>query len=132
MLAKFGKRPEVAAVAGGEGVAWAVPGAAMLVMVPKCPMCVAGYVALWTGIGISMSTAAWLRWGMMGACVAALLFLMVRRGVAMWRPGNENTKTRSAKGDTEIAEVHSSCTEIRRFEIYELYCLNLEQNAEAE
>ena len=48
-------------------------------MVPKCPACLAAYVALWTGLGLSLSTATYLRWVVLFLCAAALLFLVARR-----------------------------------------------------
>lgn len=57
---------------------WGLP-SILLVLVPKCPACLAAYVALWTGIGLSLSAAAYLRWAMLLLCVAALLFLLVKR-----------------------------------------------------
>lgn len=62
-------------------VQWAVPLAA-LVLVPKCPGCVAGYVLVLSGIGLSMPVAAAVRWGMIGVSVAALVYLV---GRAVWR-----------------------------------------------
>jgi len=58
--------------------AWGLP-SAILVLVPKCPACLAAYVVLWTGLGLSLSTAAYLRWGLLLLCVASLLFLVVER-----------------------------------------------------
>jgi hypothetical protein len=63
-----------------EVFAWGVPGA-VLVLMPKCPMCVAAYVMLGTGVGLSVSAAAHLRWGILLASAAALIFL----GVRFWR-----------------------------------------------
>jgi hypothetical protein len=41
-------------------------------------MCVAAYVALFTGMGLSVSAATYLRTGMIVLCVASLLFLAAR------------------------------------------------------
>lgn len=58
--------------------AWVLP-SAILVLVPKCPACLAAHVALWTGLGLSLSTATYLRWGLLLLCGASLLFLVVKR-----------------------------------------------------
>jgi hypothetical protein len=50
---------------------------------PKCPVCLAAYVALWTGLGLSFSTATYLRWGLLFVCVATLFFLIVKSLVRM-------------------------------------------------
>lgn len=39
--------------------AWVLPNA-ILVLVPKCPACLAAYVTLWTGLGLSLSVATYL------------------------------------------------------------------------
>ncbi len=44
-----------------EVFAWALP-SAILVLVPKCPACLAAHVTLWTGLGLSLATATYLRW----------------------------------------------------------------------
>lgn len=62
----------------GEVAGWIAP-TATLALLPKCPACVAAYVALATGIGISLPTAAWLRAALVALCVTALAFVFARR-----------------------------------------------------
>jgi len=69
----------------GEAVEWAAPVVA-LALIPKCPGCVAAYVLLFTGIGVSFSTAETMRWGLIAACVGALAYLAVR-AVRRWLRG---------------------------------------------
>jgi hypothetical protein len=72
---------------GGEVAGWIVPGA-LLVLMPKCPMCVAGYVAAVSGLGVSLTSAAYLRTGLVGLCVGALVFLGARFATRMHRARN--------------------------------------------
>jgi hypothetical protein len=59
----------------GEIAGWIIPGT-ILALLPKCPVCVAAYVALWTGIGLSVSAATRLRTSLMLVCIGAILFLV--------------------------------------------------------
>ena len=61
-----------------EIFAWGLP-SAILVLVPKCPACLAAHVMLWTGLGLSFSAATYLRWALLFLCVASLLLLIVKR-----------------------------------------------------
>jgi hypothetical protein len=61
-----------------EIFAWGLP-SAILVLAPKCPACLAAYVMLGTGIGLSFSAATYLRWVLLLLCIASLLFLIVKR-----------------------------------------------------
>jgi hypothetical protein len=61
-----------------ELFAWALP-SAILVLVPKCPACLAAYVTLWTGLGLSLVTATYLRLVLLFLGVASLLFLIMER-----------------------------------------------------
>jgi hypothetical protein len=58
-------------------VAWILP-SAILALIPKCPICLAAYIALWTGIGLSISAAIYLRASLVVLSVGLLLYLVVR------------------------------------------------------
>lgn len=56
---------------------WLVSGG-LLLLIPKCPVCFAAYIAAFTGLGLSFPAAAGLRWAMIALCVASLGFLTIR------------------------------------------------------
>ena len=70
-------RPESRWRRGSTIAAWIFPGAS-LALLPKCPVCLAAYVALASGIGISIQTAAVLRTSLLVLSVATLLFLALK------------------------------------------------------
>jgi hypothetical protein len=67
-----------------EFAAWIVPGATIALM-PKCPACVAAYVAMASGIGISFTAASYLRTALLIVSASALLYLAARRGIGLFR-----------------------------------------------
>ena len=54
----------------------------LLVLLPKCPMCIAAYFALWTGASVAMPLATRLR-PMLEMVFLALSVLLLARCVAM-------------------------------------------------
>jgi hypothetical protein len=72
------RRPASRSRRGSEIAGWIAP-SITLALLPKCPMCVAAYVALATGIGISLPTATCLRAMLVALCVASLVFMTARR-----------------------------------------------------
>ena len=57
---------------------WLLP-STVLALMPKCPLCMAAYVAIASGICISVSAASYLRTGLIVLCIASLLFLAARQ-----------------------------------------------------
>jgi hypothetical protein len=85
--ANGGPRPATRARQGLAAVRWMVP-SGILALLPKCPACIAAYVAIGGGIGISMSTAMYLRMGVEALCIALLVYFAVRWGrrfVGRWK-----------------------------------------------
>lgn len=68
----------------GRFAGWVVPSVG-LVLIPKCPMCLAGYIALATGIGLSVPTATYLRFSLIALCIGALVFLAGRQAFRFLR-----------------------------------------------
>ena len=62
---------------------WIVP-TAILALMPKCPMCLAAYIALGTGLGISIPAATWIRDGLIVICVASLTWFAAASARRFW------------------------------------------------
>jgi len=75
-----GKRPSGLLRRAWRRAQWLFP-ATLLVLMPKCPLCVAAYIALFTGVGVSVSTARWIQILMLAICLTSLAYFAVRH----WR-----------------------------------------------
>lgn len=62
--------------------AWAFP-SVVLALVPKCPMCIAAYLAIGGGLGVSLTTVAHLRTALVWVCWSVLLLLAVRMAIRL-------------------------------------------------
>ena len=69
-------------------VGWILPGA-LLALLPKCPLCLAAYVALGTGFTMSGSSAHFLKRALTALCIGTLALCVVRRVVSCC----QNTRT---------------------------------------
>lgn len=74
--------PHVPANRRGARVAAFLLSSATLVLMPKCPMCLAAYVTVATGVGLSVTTAAHLRLGVLAVCVSVVTALTLQ---VIWR-----------------------------------------------
>jgi hypothetical protein len=51
----------------------------LMILIPKCPMCLAGYIALGTGISISFITASYVKIFSITTCIMSLVFIILKR-----------------------------------------------------
>ena len=73
------KRGRKAGRIGRWGVLREGASGVLLVLMPKCPLCLAGYLSVATGIGISFTTAKYLRILLIVLCVGSLSYFLLRR-----------------------------------------------------
>ena len=52
---------------------------------PKCPVCFAAHMGLWTGLGLSYSVAASVRWWTLSVAGGLLFILVVKRSTRFVR-----------------------------------------------
>jgi hypothetical protein len=68
----------------GRAISWILPGVVLTAM-PKCPLCLAAYVALFTGFGISLAVAQFAWWIIALGCIALLIYLASKSVFTLFR-----------------------------------------------
>jgi hypothetical protein len=66
-----------------------LPGA-VLVLLPKCPLCLAAWLTVVTGVGFSAAGAAWVRGTLVVSWIAA-----VALAIALWRCASASSESSS-------------------------------------
>ncbi len=69
---------------GPSEIARCIVPSAILALLPKCPACLAAYLAMGSGMGISVVAAGYVRAGLIGLSAVSLGFFVVRLG---WQIG---------------------------------------------
>ena len=88
--------------------AWALPSIA-LALVPKCPLCIAAYLAIGGGLGISLTSATHLRTALVWLCWSVLGLLaarMMMRFVHSTRTSHKHE--RSSEARRGVTSIHAS------------------------
>jgi hypothetical protein len=71
-----------------QGTSGFVGTGALLVLLPKCPMCIAAYLTLWTGASLAMPVATYLRPMLAILFLASALLLAIRWAAVRTRSDN--------------------------------------------
>ena len=64
-----------------RGLTWLAP-TVVLALTPKCPACVVAYVAIFTGLGMSLTVATYVRTGVITLAIIALIWVST---MALWQ-----------------------------------------------
>jgi hypothetical protein len=64
-----------------QALNWIVS-SAILAAMPKCPLCVAAYVALFTGFGISLAVAKFAWWFVGVSCLLTLVYVATTTAIS--------------------------------------------------
>lgn len=70
--------------------------AAVLVLLPKCPACIAAWLAMGAGIGVTVTAASYLRTSLLVLCVACLAYVAARHVLRFLATRRVSWKTRGA------------------------------------
>jgi hypothetical protein len=84
---------------------WILP-AGGLVLLPKCPACLATYIAIVTGAGVSISTATYLRMLLLTICIASIAYFAARRGRRLF--ALISMRRRHGKADRRLRSLSAS------------------------
>ena len=77
-IANGDPRPAASRKRAARSFAGLIFPSAVLALLPKCPACIALYVAMGTGVGLSVATATYLRIGIVILCVLSLAYFGAR------------------------------------------------------
>ena len=81
-----------------EGAGWIVPGA-LLALMPKCPLCLAAYVALCSGVTLSFASAHLLLRTLTALCLGMLALCVIRTVV--------NCRQNKQTSNLQLTQIHS-------------------------
>lgn len=108
-----------AGVRRGLGGGGAILSTLTLILMPKCPACLAIYVAVWTGVAIPLAASRYVYWSLIVVC-AMCLTVPIGRGIVRvyrgFRRGPRSIRDRQSNGENhgkheqnaESEELHAS------------------------